>query len=206
MRSSIIVPGDATTTANNIMASEFLFRVGFVSDLIAFLCDLAVSVLFYVLLKPVNKTLSLIAASLRLLAHPAIASVNLLNHFAALLLLSGADYLTVFNPDQLHALVMLFLNMHHYGYLIAGAFFGFHCLLLGYLLFKSDLFPGILGIFMVVASCGYLIESFGNFLFPGYEKLFAMIVVVPAVIAELSLCLWLLVKGVKLQSQEEPVR
>jgi hypothetical protein len=199
VRSNLIVLGDATATANNIVASEWLFRIGFVSDLIAFLSDLVVSVLFYVLLKPVSKTLSLVAASLRLLAHPAIASINLLNHFIALLLLSGADYLTVFEPDQLHALVLLFLNAHTYGYLIGGAFFGLHCFVLGYLLFKSDLFPEILGVLLVLASLGYLIESFGNFLFPGYEALFAWIVAVPAVIAELSLCLWLLLKGVKAQ-------
>jgi hypothetical protein len=199
VRSNLIVPGDAATTANNIMASEWLFRLGFVSDLIAFLSDLVVSVLLYVLLKPVNKTLSLVAASLRLLAHPAIASINLLNHFAALLLLSGAEYLTVFETDQLHALVLLFLNAHRYGYLIGGAFFGLHCFILGYLLFKSDLFPRVLGVLLIVASFGYLIESFGNFLFPRYQEFFIWIVAVPAVIAELSLCLWLLIKGVKNQ-------
>lgn len=202
VRSTLIVPGDATATANNIVASEWLFRVGFVSDLIAFLSDLVVSVLLYVLLKPVSKTLSLVAAFLRLLAHPAIASINLLNHFAALLLLSGADYLTAFEPEQLHALVLLFLNAHHYGYLIGGAFFGLHCLILGYLLFKSDFFPRMLGVLLIVASFGYLIESFGNFLFPNYEALLVWVVAVPAVIAELSLCLWLLIKGVSVQQGE----
>jgi hypothetical protein len=197
VRSSLIVPGDAAATTSNIQASQWLFRVGFASDLIAFLCDLVVAVLFYQLLKPVSRTLSLVAACFRLLAHPAIASVNLLNHFNALLLLSGADYLRAFSTDQLQALVLLSLTTHKYGYLIGGAFFGLHCLILGYLFFKSDLFPGILGILLVLASVGYLTESFGNFLFPQYGPLFAWIVAVPAVIAELSLCLWLLVKGVK---------
>jgi hypothetical protein len=117
----------------------------------------------------------------------------------ALLLLSGAEYLNVFETDQVHALVLLFLNAHRYGYLIGGAFFGLHCLFLGYLLFKSDLFPGVLGILLIVASFGYLIESFGNFLFPDYQNIFIWIVAVPAVIAELSLGLWLLLKGVKTQ-------
>ena len=206
VRSSLIVPGDATATANNIVANQLLFRLGFVSDLIAFLSDLVVSVLLYVLLKPVSKTLSLIAASLRLLAHPAIASINLLNHFMALLLVSGAGYLTVFDTDQLHALVLLFLNAHRYGYLIGGAFFGLHCLILGYLLFTSGFFPRILGVFMVIASGGYLIESFGNFLFPDYETVLVWIVAVPAVIAELSLCLWLLVKGVNVEQWQERAR
>jgi hypothetical protein len=87
--------------------------------------------------------------------------------------------------------------MHTVGYLIAGAFFGLHCLILGYLIYKSAFFPNIIGIFLVIASVGYLINSFGNFLFPDYKELFDMIVVLPAVIAELSLCLWLLIKGVK---------
>lgn len=199
VRSNLIVPGDATATAHNIVSSAWLFRLGFVSDIIAFASDAAVALLLYVLLKPVSKTVSLIAASFRLLAHPAIASINLLNHFAALLLLSDADYLTVFDGDQLQAFVMLFLNLHRYGYLIGGAFFGVHCFLLGYLLFKSDYFPRLLGGLLVVASFGYLIESFGNFLFPNYIELLVWVVAVPAVIAELSLCVWLLVKGVRVQ-------
>lgn len=203
VRSGVIVPGDAAATASNIAASEGLFRLGFVSDLIAFLSDLVVSVLLYILLKPVSKTLSLIAASFRLLAHPAIASVNLLNHFIALLLLSGADYLAPFQTDQLHALVLMFLNLHHYGYLIGGAFFGAHLLLLGYLLFKSDLFPGILGFLIAVASFGYLFESFGSFLFPAHEALFTWIVAVTAVIGEVSLALWLLIKGVREQPSDK---
>jgi hypothetical protein len=194
VRGTLIVPEDANATANNIINNQGLFRVGFVCDLVAFLCDLVVSILLYILLKPVNKTLSLIAASLRLLAHPAIASANLLNHFIALQLLSGADYLGTFEIDQLHALALLFLNMHTVGYLIAGAFFGLHCLILGYLIYKSAFFPNIIGIFLVIAAVGYLINSFGNFLFPDYKELFDMIVVLPAVIAELSLCLWLLIK------------
>ena len=197
VRGSLIVPDDASVTANNIIKHQGLFRLGFVFDLIAFLCDLVVSILLYILLKPVNKTLSLIAASLRLLAHPAIASVNLLNHFIALELLGGADYLGTFEMDQLNSLALLFLNMHTTGYLIAGAFFGVHCFILGYLIYKSGLFPNTIGIFLVIASVGYLINSFGNFLFPNHRELFDTIVVLPAVVAELSLCLWLLVKGVK---------
>lgn len=197
VRSSLIVPGDADGTVANIMASEMLYRIGFVCDLIAFMSDAAVAVLLYVLLRPVSKPLSMVAASFRLLAHPAIATVNLLNHFAVLLLLRGSEYLSAFAPEQLNALVMVMLNAHHYGYLIGGAFFGIHCLLLGYLLTRSDLFPGWLGVLLIVAAFGYLIESFGGFLFPGHEAVYLMIVLVPASVAELSLCGWLLIKGVR---------
>jgi hypothetical protein len=197
VRANLVVPGDATATAGNIAASEGLFRFGFVTDLIAFLSDAAVAVLLYVVLKPVNKTLSLMAAFFRLLAHPAIGALNLLNHFVPVLLLSGADYLQVFEPDQLDGLVMLFLSAHRYGYLIAGAFFGLSLLFLGYLLFESGYFPKVLGILIAIASLGYLIESFGNFLTSGHEETLGWIVGVPAAIAELSLTVWLLVRGVK---------
>jgi len=197
VRSGIIVPGNAEATATNIMASEGLFRIGFVSDLIAFLTDAAVAVLLFVLLRPVSKTLSVLAAALRLLAHPAIAAINLLNHFIPLLLLGNADYLSAFQSEQLYAMVMIFLDAHTTGYLIAGAFFGVHLLLLGWLLFRSDLFPGILGILVFIASLGYLTESFGNFLVPGHESVFAWIVAIPAVIGELSFALWLVIKGVR---------
>ncbi len=199
VRSGLVVSGDPTATAQNIMASEGLFRLGFVCDLVAFMSDAVVAILLYVLLKPVSKILSLIAASFRLLAHPAIASINLLNMFMALLLVNGAGVLNAFDVDQLNALMLLSLNAHRVGYLIGGAFFGVHCVLLGVLLFKSDLFPGILGILLVLAAVGYLSESFGVFLFPAYEAILLWIVAIPAVIAEVSFCLWLLIKGVRVQ-------
>ncbi|HER09899.1 MAG TPA: DUF4386 domain-containing protein [Bacteroides sp.] len=201
VRSGLIVSGDTTATAANIMASEGLFRIGFATDLTAFMMDAVVAILLYVLLRPVNKTLSLIAASFRLLAHPAIAGLNLLNHIAAVQLLGDAGPAAFFETEQLHSLVTFFLDRHHHGYLIAGAFFGVHLLLLGYLLFKSDLFPGILGILIALAGLGYLIESFGDFLFPGNEEVLGWIVGVSAAVGELSLTLWLLIKGVRVRQE-----
>lgn len=197
VRASLVVPGDGSATAQNIMASESLFRLGFAGDLVAFLSDVGVSILLYFLLRPVSKTLSLLAAAFRLLAHPAIASVNLLNHFAAVLLLSGADYLRAFDVDQLHALVMLTLETHRYGYLIGGAFFGVHCAILGYLLFRSPLFPRALGVLMAAAAIGYLMESAAFFLAPALESAASGVVVVTAGLAEVALCLWLLLRGVQ---------
>ena len=198
VRSGLIVPGDAAATASNIAASEFLFRLGFASDLVVFSSDVAVAVLLYVLLRPVGKTLALIAAGFRLTG-TAIYGVNLLNHFAAMLVLSGADYLTVFEPGQLDALALLFLNVHKHGYDLGLVFFGLHCLMLGYLLFKSDYFPRVLGVLMVFASLGYLVGSLTLFLFPNYAGAVTPVYVAP-LIGELSLCLWLLIKGVRLQS------
>lgn len=197
VRGTLVVPGDAAATATNIIASESLFRLGLVGDLIAFLCDAAVSVLLYVLLLPVDKTLSLLAAAFRLIAHPAIAAINLVNHFAALYLLRGSGIGAAFDTGQLHEIAMFFLDLHGTGYLIAGAFFGVHLLLLGYLLVRSGYMPRVLGVLVVVAGLGYLIDSFGTFLTPGFQQLYAWIVGVTAVAGEVSLCLWLLVKGVK---------
>ncbi|MCB0529084.1 MAG: DUF4386 domain-containing protein [Saprospiraceae bacterium] len=198
VRAGAIVPGDAAATADNIVRSASLFRLGFASDLIAFLSDIAVAVLLYALLKPVNQTLALLTVFFRL-AQSAILGINLLNHFTPIMLLSGTGYLNAFEPAQLQALAMLFLEMHGYGYLISGVFFGLHCFFLGYLLYRSDYFPRILGILMVGASFAYLIDCFTNFLAPDLAPVTEWLVVTMAVIAELSFALWLLIKGVRPQ-------
>jgi len=198
VRAGLIVPGDATATADNISASEFLFRVGFVSDLVAFLSDVAVAVLFYVLLRPVSKAVSLVTAGFRLTG-TAIYGVNLLNHFAALLLLNGGDYLAPFDPGQINALALFFLELHGHGYDLGLVFFGLHCLGLGYLFFRSDLFPRVLGVLMVLASFGYIIGSTTLFLFPGQADAVAPVYIAP-LIGEVALCLWLIIKGVRTPS------
>jgi hypothetical protein len=168
------------------------------------LCDVVVAAALFILLKPVSRGIALLAAFFRLV-HAAVYGVNLLNLFFVLRLLSGAEYLTVFETDQLHALVLLFLNGHSTGYLIGLVFFGLHCLVLGYLIFKSGYFPRILGVLLIIASLGYLTDSFANFLLPNYkayETIFLLVVFLPAFIAELSLCLWLLLKGVNVPRTE----
>lgn len=198
--SNLIVPGDAATTANNIMASEGLFRAGIASDSVVLLIEIVIVVVLYVLLKPVSKTLSLVAAFSRL-AMTVIQGINLLNSFSALLLLSGADYLTVFEADQLHALVLLFLNAHDTVVLIWGLFFGLHLLVLGYLVYRSGYIPRIVGVLLVFASSCYLIQTFGNILLPKYEEIFATIAFLS--IIELALPLWLLIKGVDVEQWEK---
>jgi len=204
VRSTIIVPGDATATANNIMASEWLFRLGIVSDSVVFLSEIVLVALLYLLLKPVSRTLALVMMSSRL-AMAVMQGVNLLNYFVVLMLLSGAGYMTVFQPDQLHALVLLFLNAYEYVALIWGTFFGLHLLVLGYLVLKSGYFPKFLGVLLALASFGYLIDSFGNFLLPQYEEIFASVVVVLALLGELSFTFWLLFKGVNVRKWQERV-
>lgn len=196
VRSSLIVPGDAAATTQNIMNAEGLYRAGFAADLVMLLCDAVVAVVFYMLLKPVNRNLAFLAAAFRLI-HTAILGANLLNHVAPLLLFNGTIYPAAFSAAQLQALAMLFLEAHSFGYLIALVFFGIHCLILGYLLFKSDYFPSTLGILIAIAAVSYLAEGFTHFLIPQYGEVASAIVAITASIAELSLCLWLLIVGVK---------
>lgn len=198
VRQSLIVPGDATATAANITAAEGAFRTGIAGDLIMIMSDVALALVFYLLLKPVSQSLSLLAAFFRL-AQAAILGINLLNLFFVLQLLSGADYLSLFDEDQLQALALLFLNGHSVGYSIGLVPFGVSLFVLGYLVFKSGYFPRILGVLLIVSAAGYLIDSFASFLLPtydNYEAIFALVVFLPAFIGELSMCLWLLVKGV----------
>lgn len=202
VRATIIVPGDATATVSKLMASEWLFRLAIVGDALVFLSEIVLIAILYALLKPVSKILSLAAAYARL-AMVVMQGINLLNYFFVLLLVSGAGYLTVFEPDQLHALVLLFLNAYEYVALIWGTFFGLHTLLLGYLVYKSGYFPRVLGILLVVSSFGYLTDSFGNFLFPQYDAIYASTVVLLAIVGELSFTFWLMIKGVNVEQWQQ---
>jgi hypothetical protein len=193
-RVSLTVPGDATATVNNIIASEGLFRISFVSGLIGQTLFILLGLALYVLLKPVNKNIALLMVIFVLVSVP-IAMLNLLNQFAALLLLSGADYLKAFETDQLHALGMLFLNVLDHGTLIAQIFWGIWLLPLGYLVFKSGFLPRILGVLLMAAAFGYLVGSLASFLFPNYDEIIELVYYEPA-IAEISFCLWLLIRGV----------
>lgn len=197
---SLIIPGNAATTANNIMANELLFRGGISSFIIVLILDVLVAWALYILFKPVNKNLALLALLFRLL-YTAIFGVALYNFLSVLQLLSGADYLTVFETDQLHAQMMLFINAFNNGWLIGLVFFGFHLFVVGFLIFKSGFMPRILGILLIISSMGYLIDSFAKLLlsnYTDYETIFLLIVAVPGVIGELSLAIWLLFKGNKI--------
>lgn len=201
----LIIPDDAATTANNIIANEILFRSGFISFVVVLILDVLVAWVLYVLLKPVNKNLAMLAACFRLV-YTAIFGIALSNILNVLPLLSGAEYLTVFTTDQLNAQVMLLIHAFNSGWLIGLVFFGFHLLVVGYVIIKSGGYlPRIIGIFLIIASAGYVIDSVAHFLLPNYtdyKTIFLLIVAVPGVIGELSLAFWLLIKGVKVQQKQ----
>ena len=189
----LVVPGDATTTAANITANEPLFRAGFISGLLHHTCFLLLILLLFKLLKPVDRNQAVLMAALGLSAVP-IMMLNMLNQFAALWLLTGPDYLAVFNPDQLEALAMLFLDLHNHGYYIAGMFSGLFLLPLGWLVLKSGYIPRVLGILLMLGCFGYLTELFVSFIAPSLDVLIFLGIAI-AIVAELSFTFWLLLKG-----------
>ena len=204
MIEGLIVPGEAETTLNNIMANQLLFRLGIVSFLIVLICDVLVAWALYVFFRPASTSLSVLAAWLRLV-YTAIFGAAVLALVAVLRLVSSADLLAAFEPTELQAQVMLFLNAFDSGWLFSLVFFGVHLFALGYLVLRSGYAPKLLGILLITASFGYLLDSFAQLLllnYASYESIFLIIVAVPGIIGEMSLCFWLLFKGGKNQLPE----
>jgi hypothetical protein len=199
VRSSLIVPGDAGGTAANLAASEVFFRTALASEFVMLLADVFVALALYVVFRGVSRNLALLAAFFRLV-HAAVVGANLLNTYFPLLLLSGTGGLTALRPEQRNALALMFLEAHGYGYAVGLVFFGACCLILGYLVLRSGLVPRLIGMLLLVAGVGYLVDSFGRTLLTNYsavEDLFALVVFTPAFLAELSFALWLVIKGVR---------
>lgn len=193
-----IIPGDAAATAANIAANEVMFRVGTIgSELVILLSEIVLSVVLYVLLKPVNKTLALIAAVSRL-AMTTIHGLNLLNYFFVLQLANGGPMTTAFAPEQVQALMTLFLDAHSIGFTIGIAFLVPHMLIMGYLIMQSGYFPKVLGILFIAAGIAYLFDTIGLLLVPGYTTTPGLIALV-IIVAELAFPIWLLVKGVDME-------
>jgi len=201
VRDKLVVPRDVTATANNIMASESLWRISIAGDLILLVCAVPLTLILYVLLRPVNKHLALLAVFFNMVEFP-IEAASKLCLFAALFFSGNADYLKAFEPHQLHALVKLSLKLHDYGFGIDLVFFGFACLVYGYLLFRSGYFPRTLGVLMAIAGLSYLANSFTLILAPAYAGRIFLVLVL-ALIGELSFCLWLMLKGVNEQRWKE---
>lgn len=198
VQSKIIVAGNATLTAGNILASESLFRIGIMSGLIGQIIFIFLALALYHLLKVVNKTHARLMVALVVAAVP-IMFINSLNQMGALIVLSAPDYLRAFSVDQLHALAMLFLNFYNQGVFIVGIFWGLWLFPFGYLVYKSGFLPKILGILLIINCFAYLIDSFTFLLIPSYHDIVSKYTVAPMSIGEFSMILWLLIRGVKEQ-------
>ncbi|MEO5977815.1 MAG: DUF4386 domain-containing protein [Chryseolinea sp.] len=192
VRNKLVISGDAIATANNIMLSPMLWRIGIAGDLIMQICDLPLIFILYTLLKPVNRNLALLNLLFNVI-QTAVLVANKLNLLMPLFLLGNAEYLKAFDPEQLYALSYVFIKLHGYGFGVGLIFFGFVCLIEGHLISKSGFMPPVLGRMLQVAGICYLTNSFALILFPDLANILLML---PCLLAELSLALWLTIKGV----------
>jgi hypothetical protein len=195
VRQALRVSNDALATAHNIQTNEMLFRWGFVADLINFVVGLPTILIIYYFFKKTYTILLQIAMAL-VIIQTAIIAVNLLNQISPLLLLGNDTYLNSFQQNQLATLSLLALNIQAQGYAIGLVFFGFYCIIIGYVIYRTNAIPKILGIFYAIAGFCYLINSFTMFLSKGFANPLFIYLAIPTFLGELSLCLWLLIKGI----------
>ena len=203
VRARLVVNGDAVTTAHNIMASAWLFRLGIAGDLVMHITDLPTTLIFYFLLRPINRDLSLLAALFSMVQTAALVA-NKLNLITVLLLLGGSTYLQAFSGAQLQALAQLSLTQHEYGFAVGLIFFGVSCLMVGYLMYRSGYFPKALGVLQALAGTCYLVNSFVLIVLPTLANRVAVILLL-SFLGELATGIWLLVRGLRLSEWNEIV-
>ena len=195
VRNQLVVDGNATATANNLLLHESLFRAGGVADIINVVCDTFLALLFYDLLKPVSRSLALLTAFFRLM-HVAVLAVSTLYHFAALLVVRMAQGTGAPATSQPSPLMLICLKLHGLGYLLCLVFFGIACMVMGALITKSTFLPRLLGLLLALVGCCYVFNSFANFLAPEFASYLFPWLLLPGLPVELGLALWLVVKGV----------
>tara|TARA_R110002094_G_scaffold78388_2_gene84721 strand:+ start:1058 stop:1762 length:705 start_codon:yes stop_codon:yes gene_type:complete len=194
VRSQLVVTDDPEATAHNVVGCSGLFRSALLADLVMMLCDVAVTVLLYQLLRPLSRTLSLLAAAFHM-TQTAVIALNLLNMFLALHILGGTSYTDALRIEQQHAIAMLLLHAHKYGYVIGLAFFGVGTLIIAYLACKARPIPRTIGVLLGLAGTGYLADCITFLALPGYDGSASPILLAPALLAELAFAIWLLAKG-----------
>ena len=196
--SALFVQGNATATANNIAAHEWLFRFGILGDLLTGTISIFLVLAFYRLFKVVDQNQATLMVILGGLMVAPIYFLNSLNDAAALLLARGADFLSVFQKPQRDAIAMLFLRLHHHGVVANEIFWGLWLFPLALLVLKSGFFPRFLGVWLIINGFAYVIDSFTGLLLPQYEDMVSNIMF-PALFGELAFMLWLVIKGAKVQ-------
>ena len=193
----LIVPGNASATAGNVLASEMLFRIGIVAALLSSVAFVFLVMALYRLLSGVNKTHALLMVALVLIS-VAIGFVNEVNNIAALILFRGAKFLSAFDKPQLDALGMLFLRLRGRGLVVNELLWGLWLFPFGLLVMRSGFIPRILGVLLIINGFAYVVASLTSLLAPAYANLVERIALIPAT-GELWVMLWLLIKGVRAQ-------
>jgi hypothetical protein len=191
----LIVHGNATATASNIAAHETLFRLGIAANLISQILFMWVALALYDLLKGVNRRQAALMLTLIVVPVP-IVLLNELNAIAALILVRGADFLSIFEKPQRDSLAMLFLNLHSYGFDITAIFWGLWLFPLGLLVYRSGFIPRLLGVLLMLNSFTFPVNSFTSLLLPQYENIVSRWMK-PLSFAELLFMFWLLIMGAK---------
>jgi len=199
---TLIVRGNATATANNILAHETLFRLGIVADLITAVIFIFLVLALYRLLSGVNKTHASLMVAL-VLVSATVGFVNVLNNIAALTLFRGADFLAVVDKPQRDAMAMLFLRLHGQGNVTNEIFWGLWLFPFGVLVMRSGFLPRILGVWLIINGFAYVVLSFTGLLLPQYQDV-AFRRAFPVLLGEMAIMLWLLIKGAKVQSLPAP--
>ncbi|HLG13491.1 MAG TPA: DUF4386 domain-containing protein [Blastocatellia bacterium] len=199
----LMVPGDAAATVDRLRASESLLRFGIGSELFHQAVAIFLVLALYRLFKAVNEKHAVLMVILGALVSVPIVFLNVLNEIAALILVSGADFLSVFGRPQLDALAYLFLRMHEEGLIVASIFWGLWLFPFGMLVIRSGFIPRVLGILMIIAGVGYVAGSFTSLLLPGYTDLVGQLTMVLG-FGELPFIFWLWIWGVRLRPSDAP--
>ncbi len=194
VRGSLVVSGDAAATAQHILASERLYRLGGTVEFVTLFCDLAVALILYTLLRPVGPGLAMLALLFRVVFVAVFALLSL-THFTPLLLLQDGAALAAFSPSQLQQAALFSLRLHSLGFIIADVFFGIHCVLIGWLIASSTFLPRLIGLMLVIAGASYVIDSLAYFNAPEVRQQFFPLLLLPGLVAEGSLALWLAIRG-----------
>lgn len=199
----LFVTGNASATAENIRASEWLLRAGIASELIHQTIAVFLVLALYRLFKPVNEALAKQVVILGALLSVPIMFANVLNEVAAQILASGANFLSVFEKSQRDALAYLFLNLHSQGIIVASVFWGLWLFPFGLLVIRSGFIPRVFGFLLIIAGVGYLASSFATLVFPRYAQLVSQIAF-PLEIGEVPIIFWLLIWGARTRPTDAP--
>lgn len=197
IRGAVIVPDDAAATADNLQSMESLWRFGVAAEFVMLLCTTVLALILFILLRPVSRDLALLAVFFNLVT-VAVEGLNELRMLGALSPLEDAAYLAAFTPEQLDALASLALESYSDGFGANLVFFGCECVVLGYLIYRSDFLPPTIGVLMAIAGACYLVNSLVLVAAPGLADRIQLSIL-PAFVGETSLCLWLLLKGVDIE-------
>lgn len=197
VRDKVIVAGDAVATAANLTAMETLWRAGIATEVLMAIATVMLAMVYYYLLRPVHKEINLLAALLRMTS-VTVQTGALVFLLLALYPLLNPAFTKTFAPDQLAALASMAIRAHSYGYSMALLFTGCTFLVHGWLIFKSGYLPKFLGVLIEFAGIGYISNGFAQILFPNVAGLVFMTIILPVLIGETTLSLWLLIKGVNI--------